>query len=74
MPEHANTAFSSLVSEFDTVEQEASYNEWLRAKWSSSPRGFNPGIDYRRLSRTSKTGLDVCPGPIWLKVPPPAKR
>lgn len=31
-----STAFSPLVSEFETTEQEASYTAWLRAKVASS--------------------------------------
>ncbi|EKG1073655.1 stability determinant, partial [Escherichia coli] len=27
-----NRALSPMVSEFETIEQENSYNEWLRAK------------------------------------------
>ena len=27
-----NAAFSPIVSEFETEEQEASYNQWFRAK------------------------------------------
>lgn len=38
-------ALSPIVSEFETVEQEASYNEWLRAKVAASladPRPAKP--------------------------------
>ncbi|EFA0953285.1 stability determinant, partial [Escherichia coli] len=31
-----NRALSPMVSEFETIEQENSYNEWLRAKVATS--------------------------------------
>ena len=40
-----STALSPIVSEFETTEQENSYNEWLRAKVASSladPRPSSP--------------------------------
>ncbi|OFC35255.1 MAG: antitoxin [Acidithiobacillus caldus] len=36
----------SIVSEFDTPEQEASYNAWLRAKVASSLADTRPGIPH----------------------------
>ena len=43
MPE---TALSPLASEFDTVEQEAIYNEWLRAKVEASLADPCPAIPH----------------------------
>lgn len=40
------TAFSPIVSEFETVEQEASYNEWLRAKVAASLADPRPAIPH----------------------------
>ena len=39
-----STALSPLVSEFETTEQEASYNEWLRAKVAASLADPRPAI------------------------------
>lgn len=41
-----DTALSPLVSEFETVEQEASYNEWLRAKVEASLADPRPAIPH----------------------------
>ncbi|HGA5463302.1 TPA: antitoxin [Salmonella enterica subsp. diarizonae serovar 50:k:z35] len=41
-----NTALSPIVSEFETVEQEASYNEWLRAKVAASLADPRPAIPH----------------------------
>lgn len=40
------TALSPIVSEFETVEQEASYNEWLRAKVAASLADPRPAIPH----------------------------
>ena len=45
-----NRALSPMVSEFETIEQENSYNEWLRAKVATSldPR---PAIPHDEVER-----------------------
>ncbi|HAF5791927.1 TPA: antitoxin [Salmonella enterica] len=40
------TALSPIVSEFETVEQEARYNEWLRAKVAASLADPRPAIPH----------------------------
>ncbi|MCZ5770863.1 antitoxin [Escherichia coli] len=39
-------ALSPIVSEFETTEQENSYNEWLRAKVTSSLADTRPAIPH----------------------------
>ncbi|EHN94535.1 type II toxin-antitoxin system RelB family antitoxin [Escherichia coli] len=41
-----STALSPIVSEFETTEQENSYNEWLRAKVASSFADHRPAIPH----------------------------
>ena len=41
-----STALSPIVSEFETTEQENSYNEWLRAKVTSSLADPRPSIPH----------------------------
>ncbi|MBN6413672.1 antitoxin [Escherichia coli] len=41
-----STALSPIVSEFETTEQENSYNEWLRAKAASSLADPRPSIPH----------------------------
>ncbi|ENJ1501351.1 antitoxin [Escherichia coli] len=41
-----STALSPIVSEFETIEQENSYNEWLRAKVESSLADPRPAIPH----------------------------
>lgn len=40
------TALSPIVSEFETTEQENSYNEWLRAKVTPSLADTRPAIPH----------------------------
>ncbi|EIY3724343.1 antitoxin [Escherichia coli] len=40
------TALSPIVSEFETTEQENSYNEWLRTKVTSSLADTRPAIPH----------------------------
>jgi len=40
------TTLSPLVSEFETVEQEESYNEWLRAKVAASLADPRPAVSH----------------------------
>lgn len=46
-----NTALSPMVSEFETVEQENSYNEWLRAKVAASLADPRPAIPHDEVER-----------------------
>mgnify|MGYP000297747017 FL=1 len=46
-----STALSPMVSEFETVEQEASYNEWLRAKVADSLADSRPAIPHDEVER-----------------------
>lgn len=41
-----NTSLSPMVSEFETIEQENSYNEWLRAKVAASLADPRPAIPH----------------------------
>ncbi|HAP0139824.1 TPA: antitoxin [Escherichia coli] len=41
-----NTVLSPMVSEFETIEQENSYNEWLRAKVAASLVDPRPAIPH----------------------------
>ncbi|EOP4751833.1 antitoxin [Escherichia coli] len=41
-----STALSPIISEFETVEQENSYNEWLRAKVAASLADPRSGIPH----------------------------
>ena len=62
-----STALSPIVSEFDTVEQEASYDQWFRAKVEEALRSKKPRLshdaamakvqallDERRLARANR--------------------
>lgn len=52
-----NTALSPMVSEFETIEQENSYNEWLRAKVAASLADPRPTIPMTRLSAEWQNAL-----------------
>jgi hypothetical protein len=41
-----STALSPIVSEFDTVEQEASYDQWFRAKIEEALRSEKPRLSH----------------------------
>ncbi|HBA7002621.1 TPA: antitoxin [Escherichia coli] len=41
-----NTTLSPMVSEFETVEQENSYNEWLREKVAANLADPRPAIPH----------------------------
>ena len=41
-----STVLSPIVSEFETIEQENSYNEWLRAKVAASLADPRPAIPH----------------------------
>jgi hypothetical protein len=44
-----NAVLSPLVSEFDTVEQEASYNAWLTAKVEKSLSDPRPNVPHDQV-------------------------
>ncbi|EIG2600509.1 stability determinant [Escherichia coli] len=46
-----NRALSPMVSEFETIEQENSYNEWLRAKVATSFADPRPAIPHDEVER-----------------------
>ncbi len=46
-----SAALSPLVSEFDTVEQEASYTAWLQAKVAASLADPRPPIPHDEVER-----------------------
>ncbi|EGI41120.1 conserved domain protein [Escherichia coli TA280] len=41
-----STALSPIISEFETIEQENSYNEWLRTKVAASLADPCPAIPH----------------------------
>ncbi|EBQ7118295.1 stability determinant [Salmonella enterica] len=45
------TVLSPIVSEFETVEQEASYNEWLKAKVAASLADTRPAVPHDEVER-----------------------
>lgn len=46
-----STALSPLVSEFETIEQEASYTAWLQAKVAASLADPRPAIPHDEVER-----------------------
>jgi hypothetical protein len=44
-----STKLSPIVSEFETVEQEASYVEWLKAKVKASLDDLRPSIPHDQV-------------------------
>ena len=46
-----NRALSPMVSEFETIEQENSYNEWLRAKVATSLADPRTAIPHDEVER-----------------------
>ncbi len=46
-----STAFSPLVSEFESAEQEASYTAWLKAKVAASLADPRPAIPHDEVER-----------------------
>ncbi|MEK8927195.1 stability determinant [Escherichia coli] len=46
-----NRVLSPMVSEFETIEQENSYNEWLRAKVALSLADPRPAIPHDEVER-----------------------
>jgi hypothetical protein len=51
-------ANSPLVSEFETVEQEASYNAWLNAKVKASLEDPRPSIPHDQVMEKVRAMLD----------------
>jgi len=49
---------SPLVSEFETVEQEASYNAWLNAKVKASLEDPRPSIPHDQVMEKVRAMLD----------------
>ncbi|END6422071.1 antitoxin [Escherichia coli] len=41
-----STVLSPIISEFETIEQENSYNEWLRTKVAASLAAPRPAIPH----------------------------
>ena len=46
-----NAAYSPLVSEFESAEQEASYTAWLQAKVAASLADPRPAITHDEVER-----------------------
>ena len=46
-----NTAYSPLVSEFESAEHEASYTAWLKAKVTASLADPRPAIPHDEVER-----------------------
>ncbi|MDW9215750.1 stability determinant [Escherichia coli] len=55
-----NTALSPMVSEFETIEQENSYNEWLRAKVAASLANPRPAIPHDEVERRMAERFAKC--------------
>lgn len=53
-----STALSPLISEFETVEQEASYTAWLRAKVAASLADPRPTIPHDEVMAEMDTLID----------------
>ena len=51
-------ALSPLVSEFETIEQEASYTAWLRAKVAASLADPRPAIPHDEVMAEMDTLID----------------
>jgi hypothetical protein len=54
-----NAAFSPLVSEFETAEQEASYTAWLRAKVAASLADPRPAIPHDEVMAEMDALIDA---------------
>jgi hypothetical protein len=46
-----NTVLPSIISEFETAEQEASYTAWLQAKTAASMADPRPSIPHDEIER-----------------------
>ncbi|MCL6230324.1 MULTISPECIES: type II toxin-antitoxin system RelB family antitoxin [Bartonella] len=52
------TALSPLVSEFDTIEQELSYTDWLRNKVENSLSNPHPVIPHDEVMAEMEAVID----------------
>ncbi|HBC5825939.1 TPA: antitoxin [Escherichia coli] len=53
-----STALSPIVSEFETVEQENSYNKWLQAKVAASLANPHPAIPHDEVMAEMEQLID----------------
>lgn len=53
-----NADLSPIVSEFDTIEQEASYTVWLKAKVRASLDDSRPNIPHDQVMAKARALLD----------------
>lgn len=53
-----NTALSPLVSEFETIEQENSYTEWLRTKVAASLADPCPAVPHDEVMAEMEALID----------------
>lgn len=53
-----NAVLPSIVSEFETVEQEASYTAWLQAKTTASMADPRPSIPHDEIERRMAARLE----------------
>lgn len=58
MPAATNNSLSPLVSEFESIEQEASYNEWLRTKVANSLADPRPALPHDAVMAEMDTLID----------------
>lgn len=55
---YMNTVLSPMVSEFETVEQEASYTRWLHGRVSASLADAAPSMPHDQVMAELDTLLD----------------
>ena len=53
-----NAVFSTLASEFETAEQEASYTAWLKAKVAASLADPRPAIPHDEVTAEMDAIID----------------
>ena len=53
-----NAVLPSIVSEFETVEQETSYTAWLQAKTTASMADPRPSIPHDEIERRMAARLE----------------
>ena len=53
-----NKNYSPLVSEFETSEQEASYNVWLKEKIQSSLNDLRPSVPHDQVMAKARALLN----------------
>jgi hypothetical protein len=54
-----NAVLSPLVSEFETTDQESSYNAWLKAKIEKSLQDPRPNIPHDQVMAHMRALLDA---------------